>query len=179
MPKKIEGLREKIIAAAKTRLLTGDYGRFSLREIAKDCEIAVGTIYNYFPDKDTLSAHVIREDWEVFLGKMKEGIQEVSGLKEGIEVICREIADFNSRYSKIWETYQPSNGFSSLYRKGHILLRDQLVLLLKEIFSRLQEEEDEGIVRLLAETCLNAAVRGEEDKKDLFLLVDRLYERRG
>ena len=179
MPKKIEGLREKIIETAKNRLLTGDYGRFSLREVAKDCGIAVGTIYNYFPDKDNLSANVIREDWEVFLNKMKDGIEKASGLKEGIEVICGEIADFNTCYSKIWETYQPSNGFSSLYRKGHFLLRDQIVLLLKEIFSRLQEEEDEGIIRMLAEGCLNAAVRGGEDKNDLFLLVDRLYERRG
>lgn len=60
------------LEAAKKRLLSDGYGSFSVRKIAGDCEIAVGTLYNYFQNKDMLIAYVMMEDWETALHRMEE-----------------------------------------------------------------------------------------------------------
>ena len=46
MPKIIEDVENRILRAARERLLGGDLSSFSARGIAEDCGIAVGTIYN-------------------------------------------------------------------------------------------------------------------------------------
>ena len=48
MPKIIDEAREKILSAAKHTLLGQGYSVLSLRGVARQCGIAVGTIYNYF-----------------------------------------------------------------------------------------------------------------------------------
>ncbi|MBD5457178.1 MAG: TetR/AcrR family transcriptional regulator, partial [Lachnospiraceae bacterium] len=83
MPKIIQELREKILAASRTRLLTEGYAALSLRGIAQDCSIAVGTIYNYFKDKNTLIASVMLEDWLEALETMERVCAQAETATEG------------------------------------------------------------------------------------------------
>ena len=106
MPKKIDGLREKIILIAQKKLLEEDYGSFSLREVARECGIAVGTIYNYFPDKDTLSAFAISQSWTEVLEKMDHYVEQAESIQEGIEGICQCICEFNDRYRNVWSNFR-------------------------------------------------------------------------
>ena len=64
MPKLIPELRERIIAAAKVRVLQSEDHDFTTRQIAEDCGIAAGTVYNYFHNKEELLANVMLEDWK-------------------------------------------------------------------------------------------------------------------
>ena len=41
-----------------------------MREAARRCGVAVGTLYNYFPSKDALAAAVMLEDWHEDLDAM-------------------------------------------------------------------------------------------------------------
>ena len=54
MPKLYEDLRETIVQEAKVLIVSNGYGKLNMREVAKASGIAVGTIYNYFPTKDSL-----------------------------------------------------------------------------------------------------------------------------
>ena len=56
MPKVIPEVREKLLTTVRNRLLKDGPDAVSLRSIAKECGIAVGTVYNYFPNKDMLIA---------------------------------------------------------------------------------------------------------------------------
>jgi len=53
MPKILENVEEKIIEEAEGILLNEGYSALSLRKLAKKSHIAVGTIYNYFKDKNS------------------------------------------------------------------------------------------------------------------------------
>ena len=102
MPKLINGLREKILASARDRLFSADAESFSLRAIAKDCGIAVGTIYNYFQDKESLLAEVMFEDWHETLSRMEASADTCATPEEGILGISRAITDYRETYEKIW-----------------------------------------------------------------------------
>ena len=77
MPKIIEDLENRILLAARRRLLSGDLSSFSARGIAEDCGIAVGTIYNYYRDKESLMGAVMAQDWQAELTKAGERIDAV------------------------------------------------------------------------------------------------------
>lgn len=55
--------RNEIIAVAYTHAQKEGLSSLSIRSVAKECNVAVGTIYNYFPDKASLVTEVISVFW--------------------------------------------------------------------------------------------------------------------
>ena len=65
--------REEIVRAAIA--LKQDAGEISMRQIAKACGVAVGTVYHYFPDKTALLIAAVEQVWrEIFAPLMKPGL---------------------------------------------------------------------------------------------------------
>ena len=87
MPKIIEDVENRILCAARKRLLGGDLSSFSARGIAEDCGIAVGTIYNYYRDKESIMAAVMAQDWQAELTKAGERIDAVPSIEEGVRCL--------------------------------------------------------------------------------------------
>lgn len=59
--------RAEILKAAKELALSKGTDALGMREVAQHCNIAVGSIYNYFPTKSDLEIAVVGEIWmEIF-----------------------------------------------------------------------------------------------------------------
>ena len=54
MPKIIDNLREALIKEAKYQVNKYGYAGMTIRSVAKECGIGIGTIYNYFKSKEDL-----------------------------------------------------------------------------------------------------------------------------
>ena len=59
--------REAILQEAMEIALREGIDKVSIRKLAQACGIAIGSIYNYFPDKDALIAAVSEQFWEKIL----------------------------------------------------------------------------------------------------------------
>ncbi len=156
MPKLIEGLQDRILLAARKRLLEGDLSSFSLRRIAGDCGIAVGTIYNYYKDKESLLGAVMARDWLKALAKTEEEIRGAQTFNEGVRSILRSIRSFSSNYEWIWQSYTTGAGFGAHYRKRHDLLVSQVCHELELLYDKFGQAESENRVILLAELIIAA-----------------------
>ena len=55
--------RDMIVDAAFARAKQNGLASLSVRAIAQDCSVAVGSIYNHFPDKAALVTEVIARFW--------------------------------------------------------------------------------------------------------------------
>jgi len=55
MPKIIDGLQKQILKEAKYQIFKNGFSKMTIRSVAKACDIAVGTIYNYYPSKEFLT----------------------------------------------------------------------------------------------------------------------------
>ncbi|GEM_PF-1490450 len=67
MPKKLDRARGQILEAAAQLFLELGYDQVDMRTIASRANTAVGTVYNYFPNKEELFARVFESSWqEVF-----------------------------------------------------------------------------------------------------------------
>ena len=63
MPKIIENLDEEISKTALALFRDNSYQNVSMRKIASEVGIAVGTLYNYYPNKWELYIEVFEESW--------------------------------------------------------------------------------------------------------------------
>ena len=66
MPKIIPELRERFVAAARRQMLDGEDHDVTIRQVARDCRTAVGTVYNYFPSKEALLEELLKSAPEGF-----------------------------------------------------------------------------------------------------------------
>ena len=64
MPKLLDNIKEKAIEEARREMLSDGYRAMTIRRVAKELGIAVGTLYNYFSSKEYLAAGVMLEDWQ-------------------------------------------------------------------------------------------------------------------
>ena len=81
MPKIIHNLNARIEQAAMELFNTYDYNQVDMKMIAKKCNIAVGTLYNYYPNKKQLFIHVLEESWSTTSHSLDE-IYEMALLPE-------------------------------------------------------------------------------------------------
>jgi Transcriptional regulator len=110
MPKIIEHLRETIILEGRKLLSNKGYKELNVREIAKNCNIALGTFYNYFSTKDGLVLEIVREDWRQ-ISDLIEGLKLTDeSCKEKIRKIYLSLEFFISSYISIFiEMAVPKN----------------------------------------------------------------------
>jgi AcrR family transcriptional regulator len=61
LPRGQQERRQRILAAANTLLEQGDYDAIQMRDIAREAEVALATIYRYFTSKEHLYAAALLE----------------------------------------------------------------------------------------------------------------------
>jgi len=172
MPKLIPDAKAKIISIAKKQLFENGYAGLTLREIADQCSLAVGTIYNYFPSKDMLVASIMAEDWHKSHKNMQKSCKTASNVEQGVRVIYKEICDYVQTYEKIWSEYK---GMLNSFGQRHVMLRSQLSDLLSALLERLDRKEDMELCPLLAETVLAGAIQKDIDYSVLSRMVNRIF----
>lgn len=173
MPKIIEEARARILSTARGTLLEKGYTGLSLRGLARDCGMAVGTIYNYFQDKDTLVACIMMEDWTAALARMDAACADAACAADGLEGICRAVEAFAAVYAPVWGQFSRTGGSSGIIQSRHGLLRGQIEARIRSLMERLQME-DTALAPLLAEAVLAAALQPDIGRDQLGILAGRL-----
>lgn len=82
--------REAILDAAYARAQKDGMASLGIRTIARECGVAVGTIYNYFPDKASLVTEVVGRFWHAAIEPARQLASD--GAAEGpgcLLVYCR------------------------------------------------------------------------------------------
>ncbi|GEK89662.1 transcriptional regulator, TetR family [Alkalibacterium putridalgicola] len=63
MPKIIKDVEQSVFKAVMAVMTTDGIDQLSMKRIAKNSGIAVGTLYNYFPDREELISKAIQYSW--------------------------------------------------------------------------------------------------------------------
>ena len=86
MPKLIPELRKQFLEAARNQVLVQDRD-FTVRQIASDCGVSVGTLYNYFPSKEALIGAVMMEDWMLCRERMAQASEGKEDILEALRAV--------------------------------------------------------------------------------------------
>lgn len=124
VPKIIENIRETILAKGKEMLLEESYNNFNIRKLAKNCQIGLGTLYNYFDNKEVLVYHIFLSDWENTMKLADELKEEKLPIRKKLHMIYISLETFVSQYLRVfWEMSDnskagcPHNYYIELHKK--------------------------------------------------------------
>ena len=154
MPKRIPDLDSRILSLSRQTLLEQGYNALSMRTLAAQCGVAVGTLYNYYPSKDALVARLILDDWQqMILGQL-----------------CRILEGFTGRYRSVWAQYGGGRavGYTAKY---HITLRQQLAQPLERVLEVNCRTDLLPLSGVLAETMLSCALNPDLGSHQFALLA--------
>lgn len=98
----IENPKQLILQEAENLLFNEGYASISIRKIAKECGIAVGTIYNYFPTKKELIVTMMSDFWEEYFFNIIKIQKAEPDFYIQLHQIFMELATFLKRFKEIW-----------------------------------------------------------------------------
>jgi AcrR family transcriptional regulator len=140
MPKIIENVKEKLILEGRKALLEKNYKELNIREVAKNCGIAIGTFYNYFPNKESFVSEIFKDDWRNTIDLAEELKTSEEPLKAKIGKIYFSMQGFVDRYLTVFYEIAMLKGYE---RKRDYDMKD-LYIKIEEILSI---EETKGNIK--------------------------------
>ena len=123
--KKAITTKEKILENAKKEARSKGLEKIGMREISSASSVALDTLYNYFPDKESLIIATISSIWNETIGNLKKPEGFVSALSVFMMLIRGPLEVISLPLSSALDAY-----ISGIAGIGHILLGTGLILLL-------------------------------------------------
>lgn len=102
MSKIIENPQQLILSKAKEILYNEGYQKLTMRNISKACEIALGTVYNYYPTKKELVIDMMTDHWQKFFYSIESVADLDSTLYDRLNMIFNELSFFIKTFKALW-----------------------------------------------------------------------------
>ena len=166
MPKIIENLREELLAEAKKQIAERGYKNTTIRSVAAECGIAVGTVYNYFKSKDMLIASFILADWLECVRSI--AAQPKENKRQYLNFIHLSLLKFEEKYSVLFTDRDAMAAFSSAWGERHGQLRAQLAELIMPI------ADESFTAEFVAEAMLTWTTGGRSFEEIYTLLPEKI-----
>lgn len=102
MSRIIENPHQLILDTARSILLNKGYSELSMRNVAKECGIAIGTIYNYFPTKRDLIVEMMSVYWREYFVVLDKLIKDDSSFFLKLQNIFKELEACIKSFKEVW-----------------------------------------------------------------------------
>lgn len=154
-------MKRSIYEATMTVLNENGFDGLRMDRVAKAAEVATGTLYNYFRDKDELLLHVIDTRFVPIRQRFSE-IRDSQGTPpEKLEDIVRAHLNFVEEYRSLVIVITTAEGLSLAVKKGANAKRETVRRIYAEI---IDQGIDQGLFRpfdsMLAARLILGAVNG-------------------
>ncbi len=142
MSRIIENPKELILSNAKEILYNEGYSKLSMRALSKACDIALGTIYNYYPTKKDLVIEMMTEYWQDYLYSVEGIAASGDSIYIKLNMIFNELSVFIKSFKQIWLT--PELYDSPEYVKGGLekeyIFMEKLIIIIENILKKEQAD---------------------------------------
>lgn len=168
MPKIITGLREKLLCEAERQLMEGGYAKMTIRAVARECKVAVGTVYNYFPAKEEFVASVLLLRWKSVLQAIRAAEQKEEGPEALLRCIYEQLCAYLDQYRVLFQDEAAIDVFTHSFARYHDLLRSQLAQPLQPYC------ESDFEAEFVAEALLTWTVAGE-GFDEIYCVIQKIF----
>ena len=171
MPKILDGLRERLLAAARRQIEYNGYQNMTIRSVATECGIAVGTVYNYFPSKEILIASFLSEDWHACIDPIAAQVNDDA--RTHLRCIFDALHSFANSYRELFSDTEAQKVYHMVFAHRHKQLRDQIASLILPLCG--EAENREFLSEFIAEALLTWT-REEKPFEDIYAVINRLIK---
>lgn len=158
MARVIDDPKGLILDTAQNILCKDGYAKLSMRNIAKEAGLAVGTIYNYYSDKKDLVIGMMEEYWKKYFKILEEIEASEEDFYLKLKKVFHYLQDFIANFREIWlrvEFYSSKDYVEAGIAREEIYIGKYIksieLLLIKEIFNNKPELYDKISSKELSE----------------------------
>ena len=128
MPKIIENLPQRLLEEARRQCEEQGYSAMTIRSVAKNCGVSVGSVYNCYPNKDALIAALVHTDWTECMEPAKAIFETAEAALQSVyEGLCMFV-NRNARLFRDEAAMQLFTGSGSQYNN---MVRKELAALIR------------------------------------------------
>lgn len=98
----IANVAQEILCAAKALAAQNGVAGMNVRAVAAKCGIAVGTVYNHYPDKGTLIAAVVEDFWRGAFSTIDRDALAALPPVEAIEAFYSQLTGYLTTFQVDW-----------------------------------------------------------------------------
>ena len=160
MPKIIENVREQLLSEARRQIAERGYANTTMRSVARECGLAVGTVYNYFSSKDMLIATFMAEEWKSCLDEISESV--IDDPKALLLSVYNVISSFSKKHSALFLDPEAEKVFATVGTMRHRQLRSQLAAVILPICKKSCPENSAFAAEFIIESILTWTHDGVE-----------------
>ena len=172
MPKILESMREQLLETARRQIERNGYGKTTIRSVAAECGIAVGTVYNYFPSKDMLIATFVSEDWRACIVPI--AAQTEDDAETHLKRIYDAIRTFADSYRTLFSDDDAKTAYYAAFSERHRQLRQQLAGLILPVCG--SDADRAFLSEFIAEALLIWTMEGKPFE-DIYPMIQRLIQK--
>lgn len=144
MPTKSERTKERLLACGKKHFVSEGYSGFNIRELAEECDVALGTLYHYFHSKEEMAIEIMNADWRKAVSSVGELVGADLPVNEKLRRVYRAIADYMHCY---WFSTSGSLDFTRTFQKQSV---NNIRLMYRKVQELLEHEIAAGKLELHA-----------------------------
>ena len=146
--------RDRIVKAARKRLVEGGYEAFVMRELAEILDIKLGNLQYYFRTRDDLILEVIEAEASLDLQAIADHLDHHDSPAAAFQAVVGDlVARWRGQsgvlFSLLSSLTTHSEPFRQLYRRIYLRFYEALESLLREMNPALPDEEVTTRVRLI------------------------------
>lgn len=171
MPKIIDNVMDMVVTYSKKVLLSKGYHALTMREIATACNIAPGTVYNYFESKDELIAGIMLEDWLIEVKKATISCKRARSSVSGFSSIFNAIRSFTMIYKDVFADYGNIPGDFNQY---HEKLSNQIEKLVQIVIERYGTGSTPDPTHFISELLLRGGLDFTVDFEDMSPFLEKI-----
>jgi AcrR family transcriptional regulator len=102
MSRIIENPKQLILDHSKNILYREGYSKFSIRTVAKECALGIGTIYNYFPTKKDIIIELMTDYWRENFKILDHTLTSNVSFYVKLEYTFNNIKIFIKNFKDVW-----------------------------------------------------------------------------
>jgi len=178
MPKLIPNVEDRIFLSAKELFHEKGYDQVNMKEISKRADIAVGTLYNYFANKNDLYFAVLEKSWNKTFEKLDEllsqDLDKEEKIKSSLTLIYEDVLDRRCMGIQVRKVKDLKGN------KSIEIIENKIVSNVKAIFEDIkiskQFEDDENILdKVVYSLLINVTMLVDYYPNDKARNIEYLY----
>lgn len=128
MPKILMDSERKLLQAARDLINQDGVDALSMKRLAQKTDMAVGTIYNYFPDKNAILIRLVVDEWHTLENTLLVSFDQLHTFEEGVRLLYDQFMGFSKKLQPIFSSFT-SHGNATYYASYSSFIEEGAKLL--------------------------------------------------
>lgn len=169
MPKVIENLQLRLSEEARRQVAENGYAALTIRSVAKACGVGVGTVYNYYPSKESLAASYMLRDWNDCYAQLTAQCREAKDSKTVLQSAYAMLLRFRAEHAALFRDNSAKTSFTTFSSLYHGRLREELAKPLRSFCT------DDFTAVFAAEALLTWSAENK-DFEELYAVLSKIVK---